>query len=110
VNAVVLQEQGIPLLLLSDDSLDFYKELSDPRWNKVSLLRRVAELSRVLKNRRYNLWLLWMDADLVILNSTVIRFLRGEIKYANDNGVHFIAASDSRPESGVLNTGRSINT
>ena len=52
------------------------------------------------------MWYLWMDADLVFLDEN---FLRSEVHdliskaYLADK--HFIVARDSRPESGIINTG-----
>ena len=111
-NGAILKEFGIPLLLFSDnghENIQNLLDIDDPRWNKVSLLRRVAVLSHHRNHNRHKIWIMWIDADLMIINASVIETLRTEISSAAEKDIHFISSKDSRPESGVLNTGGSLN-
>ena len=98
-----------------DETKSFLFDISDQRWNKINILRRSIQLSLSTSSSTssssssiipHQQWFLWLDSDLVILNSTILfQTCVDLIQAAILNDKHLIISKDSRPESGVINTG-----
>ena len=50
-------------------------------------------------------WFLWIDADVVILENSLIPYFLNLTSTSAEKGIHLIMSRDSRPESGIVNTG-----
>ena len=87
---------------------EIFEEEPDVRWNKIKILIHLLKVAREEEGstKRSRMWYLWIDSDLILLNGS---FLRSEvhelISRAQLSNRHLIVSRDSRPESGIMNTG-----
>ena len=92
----------------SNDTLDDQSilESNDHRWNKIILLKYLIQMNRQnLFKENVSNWFLWIDADVVILENSLIPYFLNLTSTSSEKGIHLIMSRDSRPESGIVNTG-----
>jgi len=65
VNAVYASIQGYSIIIINQEKWK-YSEVEDPRWNKVKILYDL--LDPLSGQARHVEYIVWMDADLVIMN------------------------------------------
>ena len=99
INVMYAQERGYPMHLYSPATGSDYMQGGDQRWNRVKILSEI--LDPETGTHRRTLYVVWLDADLIVLDWT----LRFESLVAAHPDADIIISAERHAETGVANTG-----